>query len=443
MKFIPTFIYKRLKDRPNLLKIINNISWLILDKFFRMGVGFLILVWLARELGPEQFGLYSFATAFVGLFSTFAALGLQGIVVRNILQSPNCIHQTLGSTMMLQLASGFISYLFMLLAIFWMRPDDEMAKLIVAILGSVMLLKFSDTALYWFESQVLSKYAVWVQNGNFIVFGTIKIFMIKNGAELVAFAWTTLIEGIFSSILLITILSMRGPNLASLRVTSLKMMELLKDSWPLMLSSVAIMIYMKIDQIMLAQMLDDEAVGIYSAAIRISEIWYFIPVVIVASVFPSILNIKTKEPDIYLKRLQRLFDLMVLISVIAALTISLAATDMISIIYGSQYKEAGLVLALHSWTSIFVFLGVASGKWFIMENKQMLYLQRSMIGAFVNIALNIIMIPLWGAVGAAVATLISYLMVVFFADLINKETRFLFAMKIRSINLYGVYKRIK
>ena len=173
MNLIPAFIHRRIAHRPNLLKIVDNIGWLFLDKILRMGVGLVVGVWVARYLGPEQFGLFSFATAFVGLFGAIAGLGLRGIVVRDIVRHPAGKEETLGTVAVLQFFGGLLAYGLTLGTIFWLRPDDALAKALVAILGSTLLFQASEVAVYWFESQVLSKYTVWVQNGSFLVFAAI------------------------------------------------------------------------------------------------------------------------------------------------------------------------------------------------------------------------------------------------------------------------------
>ena len=132
MNFISSFIHRRIAHRPNLEKIVHNIGWLFFDKILRMGVGFFVGVWIVRYLGPEQFGLLSFATAFVGLFGAFATLGLQGIVVRDIVRNPDCAPETLGTSAFLQFIGGVAAYLIVLVAITYLRPDDSITYTIVA-----------------------------------------------------------------------------------------------------------------------------------------------------------------------------------------------------------------------------------------------------------------------------------------------------------------------
>lgn len=441
IRFLPGFIKRRIVSRPNLVKILDNIGWLFFDKILRMGLGLIVGVWVARYLGPEQFGLFNFATAFVGLFGAIAGLGLQSIVVRDIVRDPSGKEETLGTAAALQFVGGLITYGLILVTICWLRADDALAKVIVAILGSMMLFKTSEVAVYWFESQVLSKFTVWVQNGVFLVFAAIKVMLLLQSAPLVAFAWATMAEALIVALLLLVMLSLRGLRVRQLRLTAARAKSLLADSWPLLISGIAVLIYMKIDQIMLGQMIGDEAVGIYSAAVRISEVWYFVPMVIVASVFPAILEAKKRSEEQYYRRLQRLYDLMVWLSISIALSMTFLSTPIVTLLFGDSYVGAGAVLAVHIWAGIFVFLGVASGQWFLAENRQALSLQRTVLGAIVNVILNIILIRGYGVLGAAWATVVAQLCAALIFDLIQKETRPMFVMKLKSMNVISVIRR--
>jgi PST family polysaccharide transporter len=438
---IPAFLRSRITHRPKLVKIIDNIGWLFFDRVLRLGVGLLIGVWVARYLGPEQFGLYSFAGAFVGLFVTASGLGLQSIVVRDIVLNPDCKEETLGTAAALHFAGGLFAYLLVMGTISWLRPEDTLSKLLVAILGSIMLFKISDVAIYWFESQVMSKYIVWAQNGCFIIFSAIKAILILSNASLISFAWANAAEALLVACVILIMLSLRGLRINKLRFSLRRANILLADSWPLLLSGIAIIIYMKIDQIMLGQMLGDDAVGIYSAAVRISEIWYFVPMMIVASVFPAILQAKKTDQAQYLQRLQQLYDLMVWLSISIAIPMTFLSTTIVVALFGPAYTESGPVLAIHIWASVFVFLGVASGQWFIAEGRQILSFQRTLLGAIINILLNMLLIPKFGVMGAAYATIFSYAVAALLYDLVQAETRNMFFMKINAFNFTKLTER--
>lgn len=434
MNLIPAFVRRRIAHRPNLVRIVDNISWLFLDNILRMGAGLIVGVWIARYLGPEHFGLLNYATAFVGLFGAIAALGLQGIVVRDIVRDPEAAPLTLGSAAVLQLVGGLAAYLLTLGTIAHLRPDDALARTVVTILGATMLFKASEIAVYWFESRVQSKYTVWVQNGVFLVLTAIKVGLILLQAPLTAFVWAMVAEAALVGLILMAVMSQLGHGPTRLKATVVRAKTLLKDSWPLVLSAIAVSVYMKIDQIMLGQMIGDEAVGVYSAAVRVSEVWYFIPMAIAASVFPTILEAKNRSEALYLARLQKLYDLMVTISVVVALPMTFLATPIIGLLFGDAYVGAGPILAIHIWASVFVFLGVASGQWFLAENRQVLGLQRTALGAIANIGLNFWLIPFYGVLGAAIATVVAQAVVSFLFDGLQAITRPMFFMKLAAMN---------
>ena len=264
LKYLPSFIRSRIENRPGLLKILDNISWLFFDKILRMGVGLLVGVWLARYLGPEQFGLLNFAMAFVGLFGAVATLGLQGIMVRDIVRKPDTAPEILGTGFVLRIIGGFAAFLLVLAMISYLRPDDTLAKSIVAILGFTQILKASEVIKYWFESQVQSKFVVWVENGVFLVIAGVKVAMILSEAPIMAFVWAAFVEALLVTVLLLSVYGWKVAPVSSWKPNLSRSRKLLKDSWPLILSGIAVMVYMRIDQIMLGQMIGDEAVGIYS-----------------------------------------------------------------------------------------------------------------------------------------------------------------------------------
>lgn len=434
MKINSQRLRKNYANKPELNNVLSNIAWLFIDKILRMGVGLLVGVWIARYLGPEKFGQLNYATAITGLLGSIAALGLPGIVVRDIVRKPETANQTIGTAAVLQLIGSLVAYILILTVIGYLRPNDTIARTITAILGATVLFKASEVVVYWFEAKVQSKFTVWVQNSAFVVFAIIKVLLIYNKAPVMYFIWAMLGEAIVVAVVLLWVMHAYGISLVLLSVSVERAKELLKDSWPLILSGISIMIYMRIDQIMLGQMIGVEAAGIYSAATRISEVWYFIPMAIVASMFPNIIEAKKNNEQEYYRRLQRLYDLMAGISVVASLLITLVATPVIRMLYGEAYLEAGLVLSIHIWASVFVFLGVAGEKWFLAENMQKIALQRSIVGAVSSVVLNLVLIPRYGVVGAAISLVISQGIAAWLYDAINKSTRIIFKMKLAALN---------
>lgn len=440
LRYLSTSLRAKIEHRPNLLGILNNIAWLFSDKLLRMGVGLFVGVWVARYLGPEDFGLLSFASAFVAVFGTLSTLGLQGIVVRDLVNDPKGSSETLGSSLLLQTTGGVTGFVLLIVLMSLLRPHDHTTLGIAAIIGLTLFFKASESIKYWFEAQVQSKYTVWAENLVFVGVVAIKIGLIVVCAPLLAFAWTSFLEGLFTAVFLFVVYEWVGGRIRGWRFSISRAKALLAHSWPLILSGFAVMVYMRIDQIMLGQMLNDKAVGIYSAAVRISEAWYFIPVAIVGSVFPALLDAKKTSEALYLEKFQKLYDTLVVIALVVAIPVTVLAHQIVEVLFGQEYIEAGTILSIHIWAALFVFLGFASGRWLLAENRQVFVFQRAFLGMVVNVVLNWMWIPQYGGTGAAVATLISQAVAAFLFDVIHKETRPMFRMKLKACLLTRAFR---
>jgi len=178
--------------------------------------------------------------------------------------------------------------------------------------------------------------------------------------------------------------------------------------------------------------------GLYSAALRLSEVWYFLPVALTSSVFPALVRSKEADESRYLDRLRRLFSLMAVIALTVAISTSLFASQLIQLVFGDRYAGAGTVLSIHVWTSIFVFWGVVGETWYLNEGLTRLTLYRTGSAALANVALNLVMIPRYGGVGAAIATLVSQAWSAWLSNLVWARTRPLFFMQLRSLSLRGL-----
>lgn len=437
LRFLPAGLCRKIEHRHGLMRIINNISWLFFDKFLRMGVGLVVDVWIVRYLGPDQFGLFSYSIAFVALFTIISSLGLYQIVVRDLVQDPTATGTTMGTAFTLQVLSGLCAFGLALMAIIYIRPNDAMAQLIVLLLALPMVVRSIDVVRYWFESQVQAKYVVWTENLIFIVFAAVKIWLILAKAPLIAFVWAIFAEGLLVSAGLMILYALRGGQIRVWMFRIGRAKILLKDSWPQMFSSIAIMVYMRIDQIMLGQMLGDKSVGIYSAVVGISEVWYFIPVAITASVLPSLIESKKKNETLYYGRLQKLLNWVVILALAVAIPMTFLSTWIVTLLYGPAYQQAGPVLAVHIWAGIFVFLGVASGPWFLIEGLLRFNFYRAVLGMVVNVGLNFVLIPKFGVIGAAWATVMSQACASMFFNALYSKTRQVFLMQCKSFLIIG------
>jgi len=420
-------------------KYFANTSWLFLERILRMVVGLFVGIWIARYLGPDRFGLLSYAQSFVGLFSAIATLGLNGILVRELVQYPKKENELLGSAFILKLFGAFLTLLILYIAIHF-TSNDTYTNILIFIIASATIFQAFNVIDFYFQAKVMSKYVVFANSFSLLISSFIKIILILNQAPLIAFAVMIVFDSLVMAIGYIYwyFKVKKEFFLRKIKFQFDIVKQLLKDSWPLIWSGVVVAIYMRIDQVMIKEMLDNKAVGNYAAAVRLSEAWYFIPMVISSSLFPAIINAKKISEKLYYERLQKLYDLMVWISVAIALPMTFLSNWVVNLLYGSQYNQAGSVLMIHIWTGVFVFLGVASSKWFVTENLQIYSFYRTFAGAVLNIILNLILIPKLGINGAAIATLASQMTAAYLFDLLTTTTRRMFIMKTKSLLLIRI-----
>jgi len=408
VKYLPPFIKHRVEERNYLQNVLSNTGWLLADRIIRMGVGLFVGIWVARYLGPELFGLFSFAGAFVALFSAISTLGLDGIVVRDIVKDLSVKEETLGTTFFLKITGGVATFLIVLSGIALARPGDTLAYWLVGIIAAGMIFQAFDAIDLWFQSQVQSKYSVYAKNFAFLTVSIVKIFLILSKASLIAFAWAGFAEVIIGSAGIMMAYKISGHNMMHWRFSLERAKSLFKDSWPLMMSGIAVMIYMRIDQIMLDLIVGDHEVGIYSAAVRLVEVWYFLPMVFVSSVFPSIVEAKAMDENLFFDRLQKLYNFMALMVYSIALPVTFLAGWIIELLFGLPYSKAGPMLAVLIWSLMFTNLGVARSTFLTTMNWTKVHLVTVSLGCMINVCLNFILIPRYGGMGAAIASCVAY-----------------------------------
>ena len=411
-----------------------NTAWLVVERIFNLFSGLFVGVWVARYLGPDQFGIFSYVQSFVGLFIVIASLGLDGIVIRELVKGNRNKEELLATSFWLKLIGATVVLLMLAVAVQTTSNSSSVNLMIFIVASAAIFQSFGVISLH-FDSVVKSKYIVYSKVFALFVSSVIKVLLIINSAPLIAFAWVVLFDSVILALGLIYFYVKRKNSLRpfAFLFDQATVFYLLKRSWPLILSAVMVSIYMKLDQVMIKEILGNEAVGQYAAASKLSEISYFIPAVIVSSLFPAIIITKQNNQALYRLRVQRLLTLMVWGAVAVAFPITLLSDWVVNTVYGQQYNQASVVLTIHIWASVFVFWGMANEKWLLVEELQIYSTLNTAIGAIINIVLNFFLIPEMGISGAAWATLVSYFFSVYICLLFWRKTRASFFNLSRSV----------
>lgn len=385
-----------------------NTGWLFVDKIVRLGIGLFLNVWIARYLGPETFGNLSYALSFVALFAALSGLGLDGVVVREIVRSPADRDEILGSAFALKLAGALVMCLAACAAISLVRSQDPEMRTLVAIVALGMIFQIFDVVDFWFQSQVQSRFAIYAKNSAFLAVSAAKVLLVACKAPLVAFAWAGGAEIMLGALGLLVAYRASGLALSLWRARRARCARLLEQSWPLILTCVLTTVYVRIDQLMLGEISGSRAVGVYSAAASLSELWYFIPLALASSFSPAIIKLRDTDPQHYYQSLSTLFTASALIAYCIVIPMTFFANYLVLLLFGPDFVGAGTVLALHIWNCLFVFLGIARSIWIIAEGATKVALLTSAVGALTNVLLNLYLIPKYGPLGAALATVLSY-----------------------------------
>ena len=402
-----------------------NTAWLMGEKILRMFMGLFVGIWVARYLGPEQFGLLSYAQSFVFLFTAIATLGLDSIVVRELVKDSSQRNVLLGTAFTLKLIGSLC-----ILPLLWFgvqfTSNDSYTNLLIFIIASGTIFQSFNVIDFYYQSSVLSKYVAFANTVTLAISSIVKIVLILNQASLLAFA----IVGVFDTVILSLGLvyfywQKTHHSLREWQFNKVVAKRLLLNSWPLIISGVMVSSSMRIDQIMIKNMISNTELGLYAAAVRISEIWFFIPVLICGSIFPSLVNTyNLSSQKLFDQRKRLLYITMISIGIAICAFITFFADIIVLILFGSDFSSSAEVLKLVVWVGVIVCFGSAWSRVQLTLNKQRYLLLFEIISLSLNIIFNYFMIKKYGINGAALSTIMAALIAyIFYFIIVTKRIK--------------------
>ncbi|MCE9681655.1 flippase [Halomonas alkalisoli] len=408
-----------------------NTSWMMAEQMLRIIAGLLVGIWVARYLGPEQFGLFSYVIAFTAIFGGMAKLGLDGIMVRELVNKPEMRDTYLGTAFWLKFCGAFMVMALIALVVPF-TSNDTTTNLFIFIISAGLVFQSFEVVEFYFQSQVLAKVVSICKVIQLTLSSLIKLLLVVAQADLFWFVLVTVVDAM-SLATSYYIASQLRMSISFYKCFDTRVAKsLLKASWPLIFSSLVVMIYMRTDQIMIKEMLGDYEVGVYSAAAKLSEAFYFIPGLLGASLFPAILSARKDCLERYENKLVALLRFVYVISLMILLPLLFFSQEIIHVLFGGDYKESSSILSIHVMGMIFAFSGIVASRWFIAEGLQILTLRRTAAGAVVNVILNLLLIPKWGVYGAAFATVTSQLLASYVFNALTPKGRIIFRLQTKA-----------
>ena len=403
------------------VKYFSNSAWLMGEKVLRIFSELFIGIYIARILGPEKFGIYSYVIALITFLYTISKLGMDNIIIRNTVNEPSKGVTLISTSFFIRLISSSLLITLLVLGISFIPGIDNSKYIILTSL--VVIFQSFDVISLFFHAKVKGKIISICLTLQLVISSILKVIAIVKDPQLHWFLIIYFFEKLILSIFYFCAFYKYHGNHIFKKFNFVTAQNILTKSWPLLLSGIAIVVYMRLDQIMIKSMLGDSKVGIYSAGIKIAESWFFIPMILTSSVFPAILNAKKRSIELYKNRLQSLYDFLFLLSFSIAVIFSFFSEEIIMLFFGDDYIGSSKILSLSIWSGIFVSWGIARGKWMLAEDLQRYSPIYVISGALVNVILNLILIPIYGIIGASVATVFAQATVAIIAPFFVKQTR--------------------
>lgn len=412
-----------MENRFSFKKIFGNSMWQVSEKIITMLLSIIVTSIIARYLGTEKYGMANYIISIVMLFTAFSTLGMESITINDIVSKKYKTDNIIGTSFVIRLIGGIVLIIISQITIYILTGGDYLSQILGIIMGTCMMFKAFEVIEYYLQAEMKLKNVAIIRFITAIIVAISKLIVVYFDFGIIGFVSTYLLDAVVAGFLFYIYYKIKKVGIFKFDKTYAK--DLLKKCWYIAVAGLLATIYMRIDQVMLGNMLESKSEnGIYSAAIRIAEMWYFIPLAIIASFQPVIISYKTDNDfENYNKNMQKLYDIIAIVGFTFGILISMFGWIAIKILYGDEYIKSADILLISAWSGLFATLGSARSVWLVAENKQKYTLVYTAIGCVLNIILNMLLIPQIGSVGAAIATLVVQIVSNVFVLLMFKETR--------------------
>jgi O-antigen/teichoic acid export membrane protein len=408
-----------LRDNKKLLK--NSLS-LFGSQILKYSINIFISIWVTRYLGVELFGAFSYITALTGILGVFSALGMQNIIVRELVRKPENSPELLGTSITLSFFAGILTFCILVTVIIVFNNGSKLLLYLALINGFTFIFDTLRIFSFYFESKVESNIVARFANFSTIITSFLKLVCIYFDLGLYVLSSIYILDIAISGLLLTLFFSKRIYSVTRLSFSKVLAGKLLKDSFPLIMSGLMIGIFMKIDQIMINGMLGSKSSGIFAVAVRLTEIFYFIPVILQSTLFPGIIQAKA-DPYLFRQRMNNLYSISIIVSYCIIIVMIFSSSWVIHTLYGPAFMDARAPFMVSIWALLFVSFGISRNSFIIANNLTKIYMYITIIGAVLNIGFNIFLIPRYGIIGASISTIIAQTIAGFISGFFFKSLR--------------------
>jgi len=410
-----------------------------LDRVIRLGGGLLIGVWVTRYLGPSQYGIFNTLIALHSIALTVCGLGFESIISRYFVRYPRHSPVLLGTVVTIRALLGLLTGLTILIYRYFFSPFQDVSYWVWVFMVLSLVLTAFTSLRYYYDARGESKYVILPELVSFGVSSLLRVIGILYHFSVEWFLGVLLIEGSLG-LVGYHLLYWRSSRAANWRFRFSIARVLFRQSWPILLSSGAAIMYFKMDQMMLFALSGSYKVGIYSVAVRISEIAYLFPTIVATAILPALTKLRKGDRLKYHHELRKVFSLLMAAAYGVALLISVCAPVLVSVLYGKAFLAASPILIVHIWSLVWIINSAIGHIYISNEGLTRYYLIKDSVAALLNVGLNFLLIPMWGGLGAAVATLVSYSFTAYWAHAVIPALRPLFKIQTDGLRLAWVFE---
>ena len=440
-KITPNIILNKLNSREGMRKMAGNFAWLLADKFLKIIVVMGVNIWMWNYLGSIQKGAWDYAIALVAILSPLAALGLDAVVVKEMVLFPQKTDKILGSTFTLKLFGGILLTIIASVTILFLRPNEPELFYFVLITASSNIFLAFDSIDFFNQTHLISKNTVLSKSIGYLFTSGLKVTFILQGLSIMAFVWTQFIEFAIGAGLMVFWYHKSGKKIGLWKIEKSTAIGLLRQSWPLIITAFFMIVQQYIEQLFIGDWLGDSELGVYTIASRIIVLFGFIPMIIFTTVAPEMTKAKATNDKLFLFKLLRVYQIMFIVSVFIMLGCMIFGQYIINLLFKPEFEAAGLYLAIMSIRLIFINFGVAKGLFIVNNNLYKYFMFTSIVGVVVDVALIYILLPIYGSVGAIWGSIISMVVSIYLIDAFYPKARGNF--KIMSKCFYDVNSYFK
>lgn len=386
-------------------KTIKNASWIIGCRIIQAFLGLVVTMISARFLGPSGYGLINYAASIVTFVVPVMQLGLSSTLVQEIISRPEEEGEALGTALALTFVSSIACIIGITIFSFVVNRGEQQTIIVCILYSLLLIFQSMEMVKYWFQAKLISKYTSITMLIAYIIVSVYRIALLITECNIYWYAISQAIEYAIVAIILLILYTHLSKHKLKLSLKRAK--QMLPKSKYYIISGLMVNVFAQTDRIMLKMMMNEEAVGYYSAAVACATLTTFVFVAIIDSARPSILEGKLRSEESFHQRLKLLYAVIIISALLQSGVITIFAKVIVGILYGVQYGKSINALRIVTWFSTFSYLGAVRDIWILAENKQKYLWIINLSGAISNIMLNVILIPIYGVNGAAFASLVT------------------------------------